>query len=349
MTRDRPVTVRPLAVVVIVATALAFAATGVAPGGSVLVSSVTAQEEPRPSGYDELRHGIELHPNGSATWTVEYRYRLDGEDAGEEWAELRADIENREPAYREGFESRWERALVAAENDTDREMDVTPLDLDVEESTTPPEYGYVRYRFKWTSFASVEVNRIDAGDAIEGLDLDDRSRMVVSWPDSYDPRDNDSIAPAPDDRRESAVVWDGAETEFLEEEPRLVLIEGDPEPEEADRSIPFPWLAALGAVLLAIAGLGGWLVGRSEDATPTEPPEETDDGQPRELLSNEEQVLRLLEERDGRIKQQAVVAELGWTEAKTSQVVGELRQSGAIEVFRIGRENVLTLPEETEE
>jgi hypothetical protein len=65
-----------------------------------------------------------------------------------------------------------------------------------------------------------------------------------------------------------------------------------------------------------------------------------------ELLSNEERVLRLLEERGGRTKQQEVVDALGWTEAKTSQVVSGMREDGAIDSFRLGRENVLTLPDE---
>lgn len=64
-----------------------------------------------------------------------------------------------------------------------------------------------------------------------------------------------------------------------------------------------------------------------------------------ELLSNEERVLRLLENQGGRMKQQDVVQELGWTDARTSQVVSGLREDGELESFRLGRENVLRLPE----
>jgi hypothetical protein len=63
-----------------------------------------------------------------------------------------------------------------------------------------------------------------------------------------------------------------------------------------------------------------------------------------ELLSNEERVLALLEHNDGRMKQQAVAAELDWSDAKTSQVIGKLRDADEIETFRIGRENVVSLP-----
>jgi len=86
------------------------------------------------------------------------------------------------------------------------------------------------------------------------------------------------------------------------------------------------------------------------DATPESGADGSDDADdvPPELLSNEEQVLRLLEDHGGRMKQQQVVSELEWTEAKTSQVVTSMREAEQIEVFRIGRENVLALPGEAD-
>jgi hypothetical protein len=62
-------------------------------------------------------------------------------------------------------------------------------------------------------------------------------------------------------------------------------------------------------------------------------------------LSNEERVLRLLRENGGRMKQQDVVQTLGWTDARTSQIVSGLREEEKLESFRLGRENVLRLPE----
>ncbi|MFB6198569.1 MAG: helix-turn-helix transcriptional regulator, partial [Halobacteriaceae archaeon] len=70
---------------------------------------------------------------------------------------------------------------------------------------------------------------------------------------------------------------------------------------------------------------------------------------PEELMSNEEKVIQLLEENGGRVKQQTIYEELGWTEAKTSQVLSGMREDGQVEVFRIGRENVVRLPEEDDD
>ncbi|WP_318569362.1 helix-turn-helix transcriptional regulator [Salinigranum marinum] len=65
-----------------------------------------------------------------------------------------------------------------------------------------------------------------------------------------------------------------------------------------------------------------------------------------ELLSNEERVLALLEHNDGRMKQQAIAAELEWSDAKTSQVIGKMRDADTVETFRIGRENVVSFPDD---
>jgi len=87
-------------------------------------------------------------------------------------------------------------------------------------------------------------------------------------------------------------------------------------------------------------------VPEAESPAETEPESEPEQEEiDPELLSNEERVLRLLEKNGGRMKQQEVVEELGWTEAKTSQVVTGMREEGEIDAFRLGRENVLTLPD----
>jgi len=65
-----------------------------------------------------------------------------------------------------------------------------------------------------------------------------------------------------------------------------------------------------------------------------------------DLLSNEERVLQFVREQGGRVKQQEIVEAFDWTEARTSQIVRDLRDDGTLEGFRLGRENVLKLPDE---
>lgn len=76
--------------------------------------------------------------------------------------------------------------------------------------------------------------------------------------------------------------------------------------------------------------------------------EEGDDEPPEELLSPQERVLRLLRDNGGRMKQKDVTESMDWSAARTSQVVSDLRDDGAVESFRLGRENVLRLPDDDE-
>lgn len=306
------------------------------------------QEETSLEGYDDLEYRIELRENGSASWTVEYQYRLDDDNDTVDWEALEADVQQDRAAYLATFQERWAEAITEAEAETGREMQATDVTLETDESGAAPEYGYVRFTFEWAAFAHVEMNRIEAGDALVGFELDERVTLDVSWPEAYN---DTAIEPEPDDRRETAAIWDGEETDFREDEPVIEVIEtgGEPvgDPADRDRLVPLSWLAIAVVAVAALIGVAGWLVGRNgrEGSESSGPTAESSDPPP-ELLSNEERVLRLLEQRGGRIKQQEVVSELGWTEAKTSQVVGELREAGEIEVFRIGRENVLTVPDD---
>lgn len=336
------------------------------------------EDDARMEGFDEVRTTVFIHENGSATFNVDYQYRLDDEANGspEEWEALKADIEDREEAYLAAEQARWQETLADAENETDREMQVSDFAVETDESSTPREYGHVRFSFEWHSFAHVELNRIQAGDALAGYVLDEDTSLRFSWPESYNATE---IEPAPDNRRDSGAVWSGEETEFVDGEPFIDVIQDNANDEEADDEddeagtengeanddqtdgtdgVSSAWFVVAGLtvfVLALLVGAAGWWVRQNgTGGTPldvgTESDSQTESSRPPpELLSNEERVLQLLDERGGRIKQQEVVSTLDWTEAKTSQVVGSLREDGEIEVFRIGRENVLAFPsDETE-
>ncbi|WP_339102238.1 hypothetical protein [Haloterrigena salinisoli] len=64
-----------------------------------------------------------------------------------------------------------------------------------------------------------------------------------------------------------------------------------------------------------------------------------------ELLSDDERVRRLLERNGGRMKQATIVKETGWSDAKVSQLLSEMDDDDRIQKLRIGRENLITLPD----
>jgi hypothetical protein len=65
-----------------------------------------------------------------------------------------------------------------------------------------------------------------------------------------------------------------------------------------------------------------------------------------ELLSDEERVEHLLDRNGGRMKQARIVKETGWSDAKVSQLLSTMADDGRIKKLRLGRENLISLPDE---
>ena len=311
-------------------------------------------------------------PDGDADWRVTYRIELDDQNATDAFESLRQDIEANRSQYVATFRDRIEATAASAENATGREMSVGNFSVEAETRAQPDTtFGVVTYRFEWDGFAAADGDRIAAGDALDGLILDSGTALRVSWPDGYGVT---AVTPDATEREAGAVVWRGP-ADFEAGEPRVTVERGvtptetaspgggdGPGSDGADGGLGS--LLPVAALLLVALAVGGILLARRGEGGPAAGPGGGDAGTagdsgdgssgdgdgttaapPEELLSNEERVLRLLEENGGRMKQQEVAEELDWTAAKTSQVVGDLREAGELDSFRLGRENVLTLPD----
>lgn len=319
---------------------------GAAPVGTPDSSGVFQQQ----FDADSVLIGVDVAENGTAEWSVRYRIAITTENESAAFEALQEDIQANRSAFLDRFVTRMETTVAAASNATGRAM--TANEFSIETSRQPvSQSGFVTYSFTWTGFAAVDGETIRVGDAISGLFLDDQTSLTITWPNAYD---RDRVDPQPDDSGDSSVSWNGRMS-FANDEPRLVITEPG--------GLLASWLPILvgGTVLILIGAVGLFWYRRRNDESPipalgggdvaggtvSDGPtgDAGTDDTPEELLSNEERVLRLVADNGGRMKQQAVVTELDWTEAKTSQVISGMQDDGDIEVFRIGRENVLKLPE----
>ncbi|QLK24723.1 hypothetical protein HYG81_11400 [Natrinema zhouii] len=333
---------------------------------------------------DRIHIDVVIAEDGSAKVTADYQFNLYGENSSAaEWESLNESLSTDRERYVEEERDSWNDTLAKAQNQTSREMNISDVSITTEEDSQPREIGHAKVSFTWSEFALVEMTQIKAGDALSGFTLEEGTTLQFHWPEEYTVYENNGepqIDPMPNEPAEGSVAWHGEETSFTDDQPRVELTKNGNSSagQTPSNSGPaMPWVIVLLALaLLATVGVAGWLLGRNRagtgsieaeseaqwrtdgsttDDSPTDgstavnssqsddPPA---DGPPPELLSNEERVLRLLKQRGGRVKQQEVVSELDWTEAKTSQVVGDLRENDEIDVFRIGRENVLALPED---
>lgn len=305
---------------------------------------------------------------GTAVWSIEYRIDIEQEDREAAFEDLAAEIDANESAYLDPFVERMSRTVETAEETTGRSMALENPAAETDRRELPESTGVVTYRFEWVGFAATDDDALVAGDAVAGLFFEADTRFVLRYPEGYAV---ESVRPEPDDRGDRSVRWDGP-VEFADDEPRVVAVPED------DPTLPAGWLAGGVGLVIVLAGAVWWWLRRRPDEPPAEPTEgtvvsaehdeatetgERDDREgpsessateaatdvPSELLSSEERVIRLLEANGGRMKQQEVVAAFDWSDARASQVVGELREQGKIESFRVGRENVLRLLDEDEE
>lgn len=313
---------------------------------------------------DLVNLNVELTGDGNAAWEIEYFVRLRTDNETQAFEDLIADVEANESAYIDRFSTRINGTVADAAETTGREMTATNFSVDAEIRSLGNQYGVLTYTFTWSNFATGTDGTVTAGDALEGFFLDQETSLQFTWQEGYQVA---SVSPEPTSTRERTVVWRGP-LDFASGEPRLTIepvsdgttqgttgtsegttpggttTDGGPTtPTEPDQGTSI-WLWVIGGiVILALLGAGLWYWqegGQAEDrgGEPAASP-------PSELLSNEERVEQFLESEGGRSKQQEIVDGLDWTEAKTSQVLSEMQEAGRIEKFRIGRENVVKLPD----
>ena len=311
-------------------------------------------------------------PEGNARWTVSVRYNLSTapdraafEAYGREFEAGDADV---------GLDAAFFRTLAdAASRETGREMTIRN---ESRSATVRNGTGVLNLSFTWTNF----VTDTDAGFVIRDAvlmpgnrtwlaSIGPSQRLVVETPEGYQVTDTRFGLD------NGSVVVEGPHTfrEPLSISYQQTAVE-EPEPDPGP-----PWSLIGGALLLGLLVVAVAYVrlrGDGEAPSPPatgpdtggEPPgapppaeeassedagaaddaaDEADDaGIDPALLSDEERVEHLLDQNGGRMKQARIVKETGWSDAKVSQLLSTMADEGRVEKLRLGRENLISLPDE---
>ncbi|MFB6108018.1 MAG: helix-turn-helix transcriptional regulator [Haloplanus sp.] len=317
-------------------------------------------------------------PGGSARWTISLNYTLpETEDRaaferyGRSFEAVDADV---------GLDVSFFRTLASeASAVTGEKMAIRNV---ARSATVENDTGVVRLSFTWTNF----VTPTDEGFAIEDAVLmpGDRTwlaslaanqRLVVQTPGGF------QVTNTRFGLENGSVVVDGPHT-F--QRPLTITYQRTRTSTPDDRRSGIPWLPVGGALLLGVVvvgvlavyfrgrggapatgpastddgpdGRGGTVAGDDGDdgppdeATTESVPDEGDAGEAGgtdlSLLSDEERVERLLERNGGRMKQARIVDETGWSDAKVSQLLSSMADEERVEKLRLGRENLISLPDE---
>ena len=309
---------------------------------------------------------IAVQPDGDAEWTVTVRTRLETEEELRAYEEFQSRFRENTSEYVSPFRTRIEGVVGSSATATDREMRAQNVTAVTDIRQLPRRWGVVTYSFTWTQFAATDGERLAAGDVFAGgFFIGENDTLVVTTPPEYTLA---SVEPTPDSRDDGTVRWRG-QRDFGDGRPALQF---EPAPAEtttgpADTGGGLPLAALAGLLVLGFAGIGvGAYLYRDRDGTlgsespgAEQPHSDREPAPSREAepdsgavaaasdptLTDGERVEQLLADNDGRLKQGDIAEAFEWSASKTSRVVSQLADEGRVEKLRIGRENVVSLPE----
>ncbi|NUE01706.1 hypothetical protein HUB97_04245 [Halorubraceae archaeon YAN] len=318
---------------------------------------------------------IQLSADRSASWEVQIQYELESDEEIATFEELAEEFESGNPTVGPQV-STFENFAALSASETDRQMEIESVSRS---ASLDGSVGTLTLEFVWTEFLSEDGSRLVLDDAFElGEDdrwlrtLGDNQELQITAPEGY------SIVRSSVSFEENTVVQEGPHVFDREEHISMTFEQNTIGPANPD-GVFGTWGLLFAGVVVTVAVLVGALLlrnrntpipfissdqtqssssrnehGMDSTGTPSEtsgeqstaPPDVED--KPEEdlsLLSDEERVERLLELNGGRMRQAMIVKETGWSDAKVSQLLSAMESDDQIEKLRLGRENLISLPE----
>jgi len=307
---------------------------------------------------------INLRSDRSADWVVTIKYGLSGDDERESFREIASQFEA--GANEVGPDiSLYENIATRSSEHTDREMSIENVDRS---STLHGDVGTLSLSFTWTEFLEENDEELVFNETLKTSEenawltsLSENQELRITTPQGY------AITSANVGFSDNTVVVTGPHTFDPDNHVQITL----------EPSLGPSWGLIGAAVVIGVAIIGGALLLRRQDTTgettgtananggvdsletsptepatdrgagPAEPAAESDESSEEDLslLADDERVLRLLERNGGRMRQAKIVSETKWSDAKVSQLLSSMADDDEITKLRIGRENLISLPE----
>lgn len=292
-------------------------------------------------------------------------------------------FEANETGLYDQFINRSQLLTEAGAAETDREMAATDFHRSARIEEWPSKRGVVEMSFTWTGFAAVTEETVVAGDVFQDLYLPSGQAIVYEAGGDLTFRAIEPNGEYAGDSLESAnsVQWNG-QNQFVDGRPRAVFDRpggaaaadggGGDDPITAMTGADIVWYLAGGLLVTGIGvaavvwyrrygpgadDTGGAVAQMSESARapgtdsggPTPNADATPDSESAApladdaLMTDEDRVVKLIQENGGRMKQVNIVDETGWSKSKVSMLLSDMEDDGTISKLRVGRENIISL------
>jgi hypothetical protein len=371
-----------LALALVVAGAAGAVGAPAAEPADIGQSHLEQQDEADPLAPNGTLIALQLSANGDARWTVSQRFVLNDSNDTRAFNALAGEFEAGETSI--GYLDAFAQGREFASESTGREMRFANVTRSTRvEARGNASVGVLEVGFTWTNFGRTspgivavdDVLLIDDGNGTWFPGLTASETFVVRPPAEY------AVSSAPAATNQGVLRWEGLE-EF---EPGYLDVTYERLAKPTDSATPSdgappdsPVLPPTGdrETLLLVGGLVGlgllavlaYLLARRDADEPgedggtptgadggaavastnggTEATEAEPEPVDTTLLSDEERVEHLLERNGGRMRQANIVKQTGWSNAKVSQLLSAMDEDDRVDKLRIGRENLISLPDE---
>jgi hypothetical protein len=279
---------------------------------------------------------VEIHENGTASWTIQQNAYLQTEDDKTNFKQLIS----RAITYIDQFSSEVAVIINQAYSITGRLMTAEHIAVggNITESNVGA-YGFLVYSFDWANFATLGNTNITMGDVFSNESfIFGPGGLSILLPAGYGVK---SCSPSPDYSSNNSLKWnmtnglrDGQPTILLSRAEGATFLP----------SLPFLFEASLtivGAVLASMLVLR--IRKRKKQSTPETIPDEAINE-----MGSTERILALLRKGGGQVLQSKITEQLRYSKAKTSRILGDMESKGIIKRHKSGREKVVSLQEEPE-
>ena len=289
---------------------------------------VSAQEQ-----QSQRINTIQINEQGDGTWTIEIREPLSNSSMVsnfESYVEQVDSSSNNETTER--FRKQFQSVIGGANESHERDMSLESLTVDAEVvNTATGTYGVTTVQFTWINFSKVNNSGIHIGEILsDGYTLSETEKLTIVPPKGYT---IDTMPNGATVTENGAIEWAGPYA-FSNLDATFM--------QSGTQNFPIDPAIGVGVITVFIILIaGGVLYSRRSGGD--------SNWSTSDLQTEEERIVELLENNDGRIKQKMVAEEFDWSDAKVSRVTSSLEEDEVLEKLMIGRENVLELNESDRE
>jgi uncharacterized membrane protein len=279
-------------------------------------------------GANQLEYSIQVLNDGSATWTVTQTLGINSS------IETLETLQNRITLLANASENVTGRAMVAS--------------ADSVTFTASGSYVEAVYKFQWENFSKIEGEQIIIGDVFQVSNFFSQylygdGAVYMSYPAEYvvvGP-----VQPEPSTQNDSIQLLSWLGTADFNGSTRIVL-------EEKSATTGLSGSLEEDVVLIMIlaaiaAGSVGFYMSRNNRKKKMRAPETPELRSLPGMESDQEKAVKLIKSSGGSLRQSTITDQLGFSKAKTSQLLAVLEHKGVIRRYKRGRDKIVVLVKES--